>query len=62
MLLCYCCATRLCCGADLHMTDSQGMKPVDAAMSRYSGSLGRGGALNVNPETGAYLQSLMTTQ
>jgi uncharacterized protein len=49
-------------GADLHAKDSQGMKPVDAAMGRYSGPLGRGGALNVNPETGAYLQSLMTTR
>lgn len=46
-------------GADLHATDSQGMKPVDAAMGRYSGPLGRGGALNVNPETGAFLQALM---
>lgn len=47
-------------GADLYAKDSQGMKPVDAALGRYSGPLGRGGALNVNPETGAYLQSLMT--
>ncbi|MEO8313845.1 MAG: ankyrin repeat domain-containing protein [Pseudomonadota bacterium] len=49
-------------GASLNAKDSQGMKPVDAALGRYSGPLGRGGALNVNPETGAYLQSLMIAQ